>query len=307
MKRMLPDGIWPTMITPFTDTGRIDYASLERLVDWYISQGVDGLFAVCQSSEMFNLTLEEKVGLASATVAAAAGRVPVICSGHTSDLLADQAEELCAMAETGVEAVVLITNLLAGKEDAGDEEFLRSLQFLTSALPSDMPLGFYECPYPYKRLISDAALQYSADSGRFTFLKDTSCDSGLMKRRLQLLSGSGFKLYNANSATLSRSLADGGSGYSGVMANFHPSLYKELVVRQLADPGSGDALQNLLGPLSAIEDSWYPLSAKHHLQSLGVIESAYTRKLGTAELGENHLRILEQMRNLLSDYSRTMV
>lgn len=37
-------GVWPVMLTPFDAKGEIDWASLERLVDWYIDSGVHGLF-----------------------------------------------------------------------------------------------------------------------------------------------------------------------------------------------------------------------------------------------------------------------
>ena len=56
-------GLWPVMLTPFTDEGNIDYASLERLIDWYERNGATGLFAVCQSSETFYLSLRERVEL----------------------------------------------------------------------------------------------------------------------------------------------------------------------------------------------------------------------------------------------------
>ena len=54
-------GVWPVMLTPFTDHNEVDYPALERLTEWYIENGVSGLFAVCQSSEMFFLSLEERV------------------------------------------------------------------------------------------------------------------------------------------------------------------------------------------------------------------------------------------------------
>ena len=50
------EGIIPVMITPFTANGQIDYPGLGRLVEWYIANGSDALFAVCQSSEMQYLT-----------------------------------------------------------------------------------------------------------------------------------------------------------------------------------------------------------------------------------------------------------
>ncbi len=301
MKTLLPDGIWPTMITPFTEEGKIDYPSLKKLVNWYIEEGVDGLFAVCQSSEMFYLTLEEKVSLAKATVEAAFGRVPVICSGHTSDTKEEQLKELQAMAKTGVEAVVMITNRLAG-EDEDDSIFLKNLDYLLANLPSDLPLGFYECPYPYKRLLPDAILQSSTYNGRFTFLKDTSCDSVLMTHRLNLMQGTGFKLFNANASTLSLSLASGGNGYSGVMANFHPHLYKQLLTSKTMTDDTDESLQNLLGTLSAIEDATYPMTAKYHLKKLGILSSLYTRKHESATLDENHRLMVDQMHALVQKF-----
>ena len=45
MNREQLTGLWPVMITPFTQDGEIDYASLERLIAWYEENGVTGLFA----------------------------------------------------------------------------------------------------------------------------------------------------------------------------------------------------------------------------------------------------------------------
>lgn len=43
------EGIVPVMITPYTESGEIDYPGLERLIGWYIAKGSGrALFAVCQ-------------------------------------------------------------------------------------------------------------------------------------------------------------------------------------------------------------------------------------------------------------------
>lgn len=80
------------------------------MVSWYISQGCDGLFAVCQSSEMFCLSLDERVRLASEVVRLSAGKLPVLASGHVSERIKDQAKELNAIADCGVDGLVLVTN-----------------------------------------------------------------------------------------------------------------------------------------------------------------------------------------------------
>lgn len=61
MKKEFKDGIWPVMLTPFDENKKVDYEALRELVDWYIKKGVHGLFAVCQSSEMFFLSDEETI------------------------------------------------------------------------------------------------------------------------------------------------------------------------------------------------------------------------------------------------------
>ena len=183
MKHTFPNGVYPVMLTPFTEDNKVDYKSLGRLVDWYIEKGVAGLFADCQSSEMFFLSLEERVEIGRFVKQHAAGRVPVVTSGHISDTLEDQARELTAIAETGADAVILLTNRLA-KENESDEIWLNNLKKLLDMLPKDVPLGFYECPYPYKRIISPELLKWCADTGRFYFIKDTSCDIENMKAKL---------------------------------------------------------------------------------------------------------------------------
>ena len=43
------DGIVPVMLTPFNDVGQVDYEGLANLTEWYLNNGADALFAVCQS------------------------------------------------------------------------------------------------------------------------------------------------------------------------------------------------------------------------------------------------------------------
>ena len=103
MNPTYPGGVWPVMLTPFTEENKVDEAALEKLVDWYIDRGVDGLFAVCQSSEMFFLSFEERVHITELVVQFAAGRVPVISSGQVSEDLSEQVREVEAIWKAGAE------------------------------------------------------------------------------------------------------------------------------------------------------------------------------------------------------------
>ena len=305
MEKIFNNGVWPVMLTPFTDNNSVDYESLGKLVDWYIENGVAGLFADCQSSEMFFLSLEERVKIASFVKERAAGRVPVVASGHISESLEDQAEELNAIAKTGVDAVIMITNLLA-KEDESDEIWLENLKKLLDKLPEDLALGFYECPYPYKRIISPELLKWCADTGRFYFIKDTSCSIENIRAKLEQIEGSHLKLFNANSSTLLETLEMGCSGFSGVMANFHTDLYVWLCENYDKEPEKGRILADFLTTASLIERQVYPVNAKYAQQKMGNFSSIYTRTKDAALLNDTGKLEVEQLMRL-TDYMRKQI
>jgi len=302
MNKTFPGGVWPTMITPFTETDQIDYAALERLIEWYLKKQVDGLFAVCQSSEMFFLSLEERVKLARFVNEKAAGRVPVIASGHISDKFEDAVKELNLIAETGVQAVILITNRLAA-QDESDDIWLGNLEKLLKKIPEDVCLGFYECPYPYKRIISPSLLKWCADTGRFFFLKDTSCDIENIREKLKAVKGSSLQVYNANSATLLETLKMGVAGFSGVMANFHPELYAWLTKNWSEKYDEARHLSNFLSLASQIERQLYPVNAKYFLKLEGIIGSYHTRSKNVGDFTSANRLEVEQLRELSRVFS----
>ena len=264
MTDLFPNGVWPTMITPFSASNKIDYSVLENMIEWYVERGVAGLFAVCQSSEMWFMSLDERVELAKFIAQKSAGRVPVMASGHISYPLTEQVNELQHLADTGVQAIVLVSNRLASREESEDV-FKSNLDQILRALPESMQLGFYECPYPYKRLLSPELLRHCEETGRFYFLKDTSYDLQNMQEKINALDGE-LKIFNANAATLYESLKIGISGYSGVMANFHPELYAWAVSHWRQESDLVAEVFDVLGLASVIERQAYPINAKYQMQ-----------------------------------------
>ena len=305
MTKEFPNGVYPVMLTPFTENNEVDYAALGKLIDWYIEKGVNGLFADCQSSEMFFLSLEERVKIGEFVKKHADGRVPVVTSGHISDSLEDQAKELTAIAGTGADAVILLTNRLA-KENESDEVWLENLKKLLEMIPKDVPLGFYECPYPYKRIISPELLKWCADTGRFYFIKDTSCDIENMKAKLEVIKGTNLKLFNANTSTLLETLELGASGYSGVMANFHPELYVKLCNIYKENPSKARKIADFLTVASLIERQVYPVNAKFYQKSIGNFNSIMTRTRDIKELNATGILEIQQFIRFNEEFEKTL-
>ncbi|WP_193102379.1 dihydrodipicolinate synthase family protein [Burkholderia sp. Z1] len=272
------EGIVPVMLTPFDDAGAIDYAGLERLIEWYLAHGSDALFAVAQSSEMQFLTLAERAELARFVVERVAGRVPVVASGHISDDLDAQVAELRAAAESGAQGVVLVTNRL-DPQRKGSAALLDHLHKLLARLPSDLPLGLYECPAPYRRLLSDDELRACIDTGRFVMLKDVSCDLATVKRRVALAAGSPLKILNANAAIAWDAMKAGSAGFNGVFTNFHPDLYRWLRTQGHTNPALADELSTFLVVSAVSEALGYPALAKLYHQRIGTFGSIKCRAI----------------------------
>jgi 4-hydroxy-tetrahydrodipicolinate synthase len=234
------------------------------------------LFAVAQSSEMQFLTLAERSAVGRFVVEQVAGRIPVVVSGHVSDDPFGQLQELTIAAETGADAVILVTNHL-DPHARGTETFLGNLDWLLNRLPSDLPLGLYECPAPYRRLLSDAELATCMDSGRFVLLKDVSCDLETVKRRVALTSGSSLAVVNANAAIAYEAMRAGARGFTGVFTNFHPDLYKWLLVSGGDHPELAAEVSTFLVVAAVSEALGYPAIAKLYHQRIGTFDSIRCR------------------------------
>lgn len=305
-------GVYPTMITPYKD-GKVDYEAAEQLVKWYWNMGCDGIFAVCLSSEILWLSLEERVRLTRTVVQTAhrlaetdKSRPPmaVVASGHISDSFSDQVAELKAIAEENPDALILISNRF-DMEQVSDDRWIQDAERLIAELPCELPLGVYECPLPYKRVLSEKIMKWCAQNGRFYFVKDTCCDADLIKKRLEWCKGSHLKLFNANAQTFLQTLEYGACGYCGVMANFHPDLYVRLMHLHRTDIRKASLLQDFICLATIAEASSYPCSAKYYLDRYeGISMETATRNVNVSSFTDYQKHCVDQLAEL-TEYVRT--
>jgi len=174
---------------------------------------------------------------------------------------------------------------------------------ILEAIP-DATFGMYECPMPYKRLLSTKVLQAMADSGRFAFIKDTCCDAELIAERIRILDGR-IQLFNANAATMLDTLISGCAGFSGIMANFHPDLWVWLCENYDRQPEKAARLMPILSILSGIERCCHPVGAKYHMNLVGVpmtINSRSTDKNAFGKLQQIEIKDLLKVENGIREW-----
>ena len=296
----IPHGVYPTMVTPFTDDLQVDYAALPTLLDWYETHGIAGVFAICASSEIDHLSFEERLRVLRALMRARRPGTVMLASGHVETDPAAFIRQAQAFAAEGIDAYVFITSHVAQGE--GENAFLRQLEAAAKAL-GNIPLGLYECPGPYKRPLTPEIIRRLGRIGNFAFSKDTSCDLELIKAKLAAANEIGLGIYNAHTGTLLESLRAGCAGYSGVMGNFHPQLYARLCACYNENPALAERLQAFLDKAYAMRRG-YPADAKYCLHREGV-PMGWACRSGRTLTREDQLKMDELIR-LTQEFERSV-
>lgn len=271
----------PVMLTPFDSNLKIDFDALSQLTDFYRACGAKGFFANCLSSEMYHLDNDERLGLARHVVRQINGTMPVVATGSFGDTIEERAEFTKKMYDTGVDAVILITSHFAAKEE-DDSVLIDNLQKFLS-LTGDIPLGTYECPTPYKRIISPEVMRFLISSNRFIYHKDTSLDLDKINVKLEIAKGSPLELYDAHSPNAMDSLQMGAAGMSCIAGNLYPELFSWMCANATNPAKQADVkwLQSELTRADAVISQGYPTSAKYFLQKRGVPIAPICRSTNT--------------------------
>ncbi len=136
-----PEGIFPALVTPFTDDGRsIDEERLRNLVNYCIELGVHGIVPGGTTGEFVNLTIEERKRLLEVVLDEVNGRVPVIAGTGASGT--GQALEMTKYAkDLGADAALIVTPFYLKPADRGIYE-----HYDTIASKVELPIILYNIP-----------------------------------------------------------------------------------------------------------------------------------------------------------------
>lgn len=99
-------GVYIISVTPFTDSGALDLDSTDRMVDFYMEQGVTGFTLLGMMGEAPKLTLAESRSFVKRVLARLNGKVPVVV-GASSPGFASMAELTKAVMDDGAAGVMI--------------------------------------------------------------------------------------------------------------------------------------------------------------------------------------------------------
>ena len=265
-------GAWPTMITPFAEDGKIDWPAYREMIEWYIAHNVGGLYANCQSSEMFALDNEERVQLASEAVKVAAGRVPVAATGNLGETIEEHIDLSRKIADTGVDIVMLVVPTLYDKGHDTSQDIDADLHayYFKLAEAVAAPLGLYDCPVPRRYHLGIDLVRALAESGRFVAYKETSENLEKILTLQEMTANTPLSLLQACSAYILDAVRAGSLGSMCIAAIHLPDLIAAVIGKGIAGDPDAERLQAAHCAMHLAQRAAHPHAAKYLLQKRGL-------------------------------------
>ena len=262
------------LMTPFTDDGEVDHASLTNLVEWQLANGTHGLSIGGSTGEPGAQTNEERLAAIKTVIAAGADRVPVVAGTGTAKL--HETIELTGQAaDAGIDASLIITPYYARPT----QEALYVWYKTIAAEFPDLPILAYNVPV---RTAVDIAPETVArlyrDVPNFVGVKETTKDFEHFSRVFQLC-GRELIVWSGIELLCLPLLALGGQGFLSATSNIAPAAHARMY--ELWEAGDLEGAREIHYGLHPLVDLLFvetnPAPGKWVLEQRGLISSGYVR------------------------------
>jgi 2-dehydro-3-deoxy-D-pentonate aldolase len=262
-------GVLPALVSPLHKDGAVDEPAIDRLVDHVMNGGVHGLLALGSTGETASLDETARRKVLARVVAAAKGRVPVICGVAQSHLAAARIE-VEAAARLGADAALVAPPFYYLVDQATVLGFYRRL-----AEGSPIPILLYNIPQFTKVVSEPGTVATLAREGAIAGIKDSSRDFEYFEG-VRIATGDmpRFRLFTGSDTMLLPSLEMGGAGTICGAGNVAP----QLVVRIFDEYRRGDhaaaraAQEALYRLVIAVRAGVFPGAIKAALHMQGICE-----------------------------------
>ncbi|MDD6478556.1 MAG: 4-hydroxy-tetrahydrodipicolinate synthase [Oscillospiraceae bacterium] len=290
MKKTVFEGIATALVTPLTPDG-IDYDRFGKLLDWQVSEGIDGLVVCGTTGEASTLTDEEHKAAIKFAVERVNGKVPVIAGTGSNDT--DYAIELTKYAcDVGVDGVLLVTPYYNKATQNGLIKMFSTLADVSSA-----PVILYNVPSRTGVNIAPKTLYELSKHPNISAVKEASGDISAVAETLSLV-GDNLDVYSGNDDQIVPILSLGGKGCISVLSNPLPRKTCDICKKFFAgDVKGAAALQLELLPLiSALFSEVNPIPVKSAMAAMGFCEEYLRLPLTVMEDAHREVLINEMRR-----------
>ncbi len=207
------------IVTPMTTDGSLDWPAWDRLLDFHVREGTDGIVVAGTTGESPALTLDEIEDLSRRAVARCGGKLRVVVGAGTHSTSSTVARTRI-LSRLGVDAVMLVAPYYKPPQ----EGLYR--HFMAAADASEVPVILYNVPSRTAVDLLPGTIARLARHPRIVAVKDASA-SLVRARELLTSCPHEFAVLSGDDATAIEWMGVGARGVISVTANVAPRRMHE--------------------------------------------------------------------------------
>jgi 4-hydroxy-tetrahydrodipicolinate synthase len=260
-------GSIPALVTPMQADGAVDFPAWDRLLDFHVAEGTDGVVVGGTTGESPTLETAEVVELVRRAKARLAGRMPVIAGSGTNST-AKSIELSRALAAAGADGLLTVVPYYNRPTQEG---MFRHFSAIADSV--QLPVILYNVPGRTAcDLLPETVVRLSAHP-RIAGIKEATGD---LARAASILQGArpGFLLLSGDDPTAPELIRRGACGVISVTANVAPRAMHDLCAAGLA--GRHDAAAEIQARLMPLHNAMFvepnPTPVKWAVARLGLID-----------------------------------
>ena len=268
------------LVTPMDERGRIDLEAVDRLVDFHLERGSDGLVVAGTTGESATLGPDETHRLLERVLSRANGRIAVLAGtgGPATTRVVQQTRQAAAL---GVDGALVVTPYYNRPTQAGLEAHYRTI-----AESTDLPIVLYNVPGRTGVDLQPETVERLAQVPGIVALKEAVGD---MVRVDELVArcGDRINILSGDDPTCLEAIGHGARGVVSVAANVVPGRMAAMCRAAIAgDPGAADIDADLRALYAALAFETNPIPVKWSIYLMGLAQASI--RLPLQPLAERH-------------------
>ncbi len=221
MREPVFTGACPAIVTPFDNTGAVNYDVFGRLIDQQIAAGVDAICVAGTTGETSTLSIREHIAVVEYCVKRVNHRVKVIAGAGSNDTSA--AVYLSQHAQdSGADALLLVTPYYNKASQTG---LLKHYEYIADRV--ELPIILYNVPSRTGVSFTAETYKKLSENPKFNGVKEASGNFSLLAHT-RYLCGDDFYIWSGNDDQVVPMMSLGAKGVISVVCNIMPELMVDM-------------------------------------------------------------------------------
>ena len=258
------------LVTPLNEDGSVDYDSLEKLIDWHIDEGTNGIVSVGTTGESATLNVKEHLDVIDFTIKHVGKRIPVIAG--TGANATNEAIELSQEAKLkGADYVLLVTPYYNKPNQNG---LIKHYEEIANKV--DIPQILYNVPSRTACDLKPSSVEILSKHQNIIGIKEAVDDFQRIKELINITQISDdFSVFSGDDPTFLESMSLGAHGVISVAANVIPRsismICRNVLNSELNEANNLNDINKNLYKLLFVESN--PIPVKWMLFKMGLIKN----------------------------------